>query len=86
MLAPMDAERLRRQLGEADEHVAQGVRHVAEQWNLIMRLERQGRDTAAARALLALLEESRNLHMADRDRLLRTLKEYSPAEDGTPPS
>jgi hypothetical protein len=53
MLAPMDAERLRRQLSEADEHVAQGVRHVAEQWNLIMRLERQGRDTAAARALLA---------------------------------
>jgi hypothetical protein len=54
-------------------------------FNLIMRLERQGRDTAAARALLALLEESLNLHMADRDRLLRALKEYSPAEDGTPP-
>jgi hypothetical protein len=74
MLASMDAERLRQQLGEAEEHVAQAVRHVAEQWNLIMRLEREGRDTAGARPLLALVEESRHLHIAEKDHLSGRLK------------
>ena len=37
-------------------------------------------DAANARLLLELLEESRNLHVADRDRLLWMLKEYPPKD------
>jgi hypothetical protein len=84
----MDREKLRRQLDEAEENVAQSVQHVAEQWNLIARLEGKGQDTATPRRLLALLEESRDLHIVERDRLLRVLREYFPEVPtvGGPPS
>jgi hypothetical protein len=90
----MDREKLRRQLDEAEENVAQSVQHVAEQWNLIARLEGKGQDTATPRRLLALLEESRDFHIVERDHLLRVLREYFPEvptvvgppspENGTP--
>jgi hypothetical protein len=94
-LSHMDREKLKRHLDEAEDQVARSIRHVAEQWNLIARLEGKGHDTATARRLLALLEESRDLHLVERDRLLRFIKEYSPdipardvgspaPEDGTP--
>jgi hypothetical protein len=74
----MDREKLRRQLDEAEENVAQSVQHVTEQWNLIARLEEKGQDTATPRRLLGLLEESRDLHIVERDRLLRVLGENFP--------
>ena len=91
----MDRERLKRQLDEAEENVARSVPHVAEQWNLIARLEEKGQATAVARRLLGLLEESRDLHITERDRLLRVLSEFfqevprvegppSAPENGTP--
>ena len=84
----MDRERLRRQLDEAEENIAQSVQHVTEQGNLIARLEEKGQDTATPRRLLALLEESRDLHIVERDRLLRVLREYFPEVPtvGGPPS
>jgi hypothetical protein len=75
MLRNMDREKLTRQLDEAEKQVAQSVQLVAEQWNLVARLEGEGKDTATPRRLLALLEESRDLHMAERDRLQRLLGE-----------
>jgi hypothetical protein len=91
----MDREKLKRQLEEAEENVAHGVRLVVEQWNLIARLEQKSRDTADARRVLKLLEENRDLHIAERDRLLRFTRDYFPEvqrvegppaalEDGTP--
>jgi hypothetical protein len=83
----MDREKLKRQLDEAEENVAWSVQHVAEQWNLIARLEETGQATAVARRLLGLFEESRDLHITDRDRLLRVLKELGPPsapENGSP--
>ena len=74
----MDRERLKRQLDEAEENVARSVEYVAEQWNLIARLEGKGQDTATPRRLLALLEESRDLHITEKDRLSRVLREYFP--------
>jgi hypothetical protein len=59
---------------------------------LVARLERDGRlresrvlprDTADARRLLKLFEESRTLYLAERDRVRRELAEY-PASDETP--
>jgi hypothetical protein len=72
----MDRDKLKQQLGEAEEHVARSIQHVGEQWKLIARLEEKGQDTATPRRLLALLEESRDLHVADRDRLRRELAQY----------
>jgi hypothetical protein len=71
----MNRERLTRQLDEAEKQVARSAQLVAEQWSLIARLEGERRDTATPRRLLALLEESRDLHMVERDRLQRMLGE-----------
>jgi hypothetical protein len=78
----MDPERLKQYLQQTEQNIAQGNRHVAEQHALVARLEQQGHDAASARALLALLEESLRLHMAERDRLLRELGELFPQEHG----
>jgi hypothetical protein len=74
---PMDQETLKRQLADVEKRVAQDVPLVVEQRTLVARLEREGRDTEAARAreLLALLEESLRLDIDDRRRL-RELREY----------
>src|SRR5262245_24499898 len=74
----MDRERLKRQLDEAEENVARSIQHVTEQQNLIARLEEKGQSTAVARRLLGLLEESRDLHITERDRLLRVLRDFFP--------
>jgi hypothetical protein len=93
----MDREKLEQHLQEAERNIAQSTMHVVEQHGLVMRLERDGRDTADARRLLELFEESRELYLTDRDRLRRELAEYpatpevprvegspSAPEDGTP--
>ena len=86
---PMHPETLKQHVEYIEERGAQGVPRVVEQRTLVARLEREGRDTEAARAreLLALLEESLRLHIADRDRL-RELREYemgsSTSQDRTP--
>jgi len=69
----MDREMLEQHLLHAEARVAQGDRRVTKQRRLVARLERDGQDTSEARTLLAELEESRKLHVADRDRLLRDL-------------
>jgi hypothetical protein len=73
----MDQETLKRQLADVEKRVAQDVPLVVEQRTLVARLEREGRDTEAARAreLLALLEESLRLDIVDRRRL-RELRKY----------
>ena len=83
----MHAETLKRHLEDVEERVAQNVPLVIEQRTLVARLERVGRDTEAARAreLLALLEESLRLHIADRDRL-RELREYQIGSQDAPPA
>jgi hypothetical protein len=85
----MDQETLKRHLEDVEERVAQNVPLVIEQRTLVAQLEREGRDTEAARAreLLALLEECLRLHIADRNRL-RELREYqigsSTSQDAPP--
>ena len=91
----MDREKLKQQLDQAQENVGRSIRLVVDQWNLIASLERKRWDTADARRILNLLEESRDLHIAERDRLLHMLGVYFPedparvegpsaSEDGTP--
>jgi hypothetical protein len=56
---------------KAEEHVAQGERHIARQREIIAELEHDGHDVAAAAArdLLRQFEELQGLHIAHRDRL-----------------
>ena len=46
-------------------------------WELIAELERKGRDSAQARAILEQFQELEAMHLADRDRILRELSEES---------
>jgi hypothetical protein len=64
-------------LRQAEHHVADGERHIAEQHELIGALERDGHDTATARELLATLQQTQSLHIFDRDRLLEELSAES---------
>ena len=76
MLVSVDREKLQQYLKDAERNVAQSTMHVVEQNALVVRLERNGWDTANARRLLKLLEESRTLYLAERDRLRQELAEY----------
>ena len=65
---------IRDYLALAGRHVAEGERNIAEQREIIAELERDGRDTTQARALLEQFEELEVLHIEGRDRLLKELK------------
>jgi hypothetical protein len=67
----MDHEAASEQLKQAESRVARADRRVTNQRRLVARLEREGTVTAKARKLLEELEQARNLHIADRDRLKR---------------
>jgi hypothetical protein len=71
----MDREMLRQHLQQTEKHLAASDELITDQRALIARLEERGYDTAKARTALAHLEEMRKLHIADRDRLSRALRE-----------
>jgi hypothetical protein len=54
-------------------HVARADRQVVKQRWTVARLERDGKDTTAARAVLTQFEETRKKYIAERDRLRRRL-------------
>ena len=66
---------LRQHLQQTEKHLAASDKLITDQRALIARLEERGYDTAKARTGLAHLEEMRELHIADRDRLSRALRE-----------
>jgi len=61
---------LLRHLAIAEPHVALGENHLARQEQLIASMDRKGRDTTDALAVLATMRATQTLHVADRDRLL----------------
>ena len=69
----MDRASLERRLANADKHIVEGMRHIAQQKKLIQGMERLGRDTSMSKQLLQTFEETVRLHTADRDKLLRAL-------------
>ena len=66
---------LKRHLTQAEEHIATGQKNIARQWELIAKLERNGHDSAQARAILDQFEELQAMHLADRERILRECEE-----------
>jgi hypothetical protein len=77
----MNRNILLRHLEQAEAHVAQGVRHIERQRQIVADLERGGHDAERAREALKLFEDMQALHVANRDRLVGALREEpAPAE------
>lgn len=74
----MDSELVRAHLEQVERHVVEGQRHISSQLALIGRLQRGGRDTSGALALLAIFERTQALHLADRERLRVELRQDTP--------
>jgi hypothetical protein len=71
MIRPWMTMRSRQELAAAEEHVAICDRNVSSQRAIIEELERGGHDVRASRLLLRELEDTRQLCIMDRDRLLK---------------
>jgi hypothetical protein len=73
----MDRDMLKQHLEQTKHHITISAKHLYDQRALIARLERDGRhdEVTAAKELLAQLEDTLRLHLADRDRLQRALRE-----------
>ena len=56
-------------LQAAEDHVATGQQHIADQCDLISTLERTGHHATSAIARLRVMEQTQTQHIADRDRL-----------------
>ena len=54
----MDIASLGRRLANADKHIVEGTRHVAQQKALVQGMERLGRDTSTSKQLLQTFEET----------------------------
>jgi len=73
LMAPMDRRQIEEGILMTERHIAQGQRHIARQVEIIEELVRGGHDTAEARRLLSNFEQSQELHISHRDRLLNEL-------------
>ena len=69
----MDRKLVQQHLQLAERHVSEGLRHAAQQRDLVELLERDGHDTREANRLLRLFEDTLELHLRDRDRLRKEL-------------
>jgi hypothetical protein len=69
----MDRARFERHLRQAEEHVALGLQHIADQRAIVAEHEQKGWDATRARELLATFESIQTSHEADRDRLRREI-------------
>ena len=73
-------------LVRADRHLAEGERRIAEQTALIQQMTKQGYDTAVARDLLRLMEETMTIWRGHREIIVDTLARYERSEAGRPES
>ena len=69
----MDRQTMLEHLAMAERHVTEGEIHLSRQRALVAELDRDGHDTADARAILATMLETQRLHVEDRDRMLTEL-------------
>jgi hypothetical protein len=77
----MERSQLEAELAQSEAAVSAGMEHVRKQREISAKLERDGHEVAAAqaRALLVTFEESLRLHVDDRDRLRRELRDWTGA-------
>jgi hypothetical protein len=60
-------------LAAAERHIAEGQARLERQEQLVAKLERNGRETKEAIAILATMKQTQELHLQDRDRILDEL-------------
>ena len=70
--------RLKQDLAEAEQCIAEGEAYVELQQAIIARLKRQGDDTKKARFILRTLQDTLALHIEQRDQLKRQLARPEP--------
>ena len=64
---------------DAELRVQRAQRNIDRQGEVVLALERDNRDTTIAKALLKIFEKAHDIHVADRDRLIKELKEGAKA-------
>jgi hypothetical protein len=64
---------LQRHLEEAESRVERGQRNVDRQREAVADLERDDQDATIAKVLLKIFEKANEIHVADRDRLIKEL-------------
>jgi len=64
---------------DAELRVQRGQRNIDRQAEVISALERDNQDTTIAKALLKIFGKANEIHVADRDRLIKELKEGAKA-------
>jgi hypothetical protein len=64
---------LKHLLEDAEMRVQRGQRNIDHQCEVISALERDGQDATIAKALLKIFEKANEIHVADRDRLIKEL-------------
>jgi len=75
---PMETAAIERAMWEqhlalAERHIAEGEGTVTHQRRIVADLEREGHDSAKARALLHQFQQLLDLHVVDRDRIRQQL-------------
>jgi hypothetical protein len=68
-------------LEDAELRVQRGQRNIDRQGEIVSALERDNRDTTIAKALLKIFEKANEIHVADRNRLMKELREGAEAPD-----
>jgi hypothetical protein len=71
------AETIRELLAQAEAHVAQGAIHLAQQREIIIKLDAHGCDSKPARELLTRFIELQALHVSGRDGLQVELEQLT---------
>jgi hypothetical protein len=73
----MAGANLKHLLEDAEMRVQRGQRNIDHQREVISALERDGQDATIAKALLKIFEKANEIHVADRDRLIKELADRS---------
>jgi hypothetical protein len=73
----MAGANLKHLLEDAEMRVQRGQRNIDHQREVISALELDGQDATIAKALLKIFEKANEIHVADRDRLIKELADRS---------
>ena len=79
----MDRQLLLEHLAETDRHIVMGRNLIARQQAEILRRQREGRDATRAERILEEALESQAMHVANRERLLKELRDHHEPSPGS---
>jgi hypothetical protein len=77
----MDRDMALEHLAQAERIIAEGERHIDHQERVVVQLDRDGRDTQEALALLARFRRTQAKHVAHRNLLLEMLHHHGRQDD-----